>query len=117
MEVREALSHAVNRQRIVDTILPEGGEVATQFHPDTLHGWSPDVRTFDYDPDLARGMLEEPGHAAVETEDCYPTEATRPDVPARQDLVDWSSEDLQEVAVPVEAITYAWAEYVHHVDA
>ncbi len=117
MEVREALSHAVNRQRIVDTILPEGGEVATQFHPDTLDGWSPDVRTFDYDPDLARGMLEEAGHEDLEVEFCYPTEVTRPYMPAPQDIFDVISEDLQEVGVTVEATSYEWAEYVNQTDS
>src|SRR5699024_11973742 len=88
----------------------------TQFHPDTLDGWSPNVRTVDYDPDLARGMLEKAGHEDLEVEFCYPTEVTRPYMPAPQDIFDVISEDLQEVGVTVEATSYEWAEYVNQTD-
>ncbi|WP_460777868.1 ABC transporter substrate-binding protein [Nocardiopsis nanhaiensis] len=116
LEVREALSHAVDRQRIVDTILPEGGEVATQFHPDTLDGWSSDVRTFDHDPELAEEMLADAGHEDLELEFCYPTES-RPYMPAPQDIFDVITEDLQDVGVTVEATTYEWDEYINQTDS
>ena len=118
MEVREALSHAVDRQRIVDTILPEGGEVATQFHPDTLDGWSEDVRTFDYDPEKAREMLADAGYEdGFDVEFCYPTEVTRPYMPAPKDIFDVITEDLQEVGVTVEATPYEWSVYSGQVDS
>ena len=117
IEVREALSHAVNRQRIVDTILPEGGEVATQFHPDTLDGWSSDVRTFDYDPELAEEMLADAGQEDLTLEFCYPTEVTRPYMPAPKDIFDVISEDLQGVGVTIEPTAYEWAEYINQTDS
>lgn len=117
LEVREALSHAVNRQRIVDTILPEGGEVATQFHPDTLDGWSPDVREIEYDPELAAEKLADAGQEDLEIEFCYPTEVTRPYMPAPKDIFDVISEDLQEAGVTVEAKSYEWAEYINQTDS
>lgn len=111
IEVREALSHAVNRQRIVDTILPEGSEVATQFHPDTIDGWSEDVRTFDHDPDRAREMLADAGHEDLELEFCYPAEVTRPYMPAPRDIFDVIVDDLEEVGVTVQETSYEWTEY------
>ncbi|GAA1436909.1 ABC transporter substrate-binding protein [Nocardiopsis tropica] len=117
LEVRQALSHAVNRQRIVDTILPAGGEVATQFHPDTLDGWSPDVQTYDYDPDLAREMLADAGQEDLEIDFCYPTEVTRPYMPAPRDIFDVIVSDLEEVGVTVEAQSFEWTEYVPQTDS
>ncbi|MFE9242873.1 ABC transporter substrate-binding protein [Nocardiopsis sp. NPDC006938] len=117
LEVREALSNAVNRQRIVDTILPEGGEVATQFHPDTLDGWSPDVREIEYDPELAAEKLADAGYEDLELEFCYPTEVTRPYMPAPKDIFDVISEDLQAAGVTVEAKSYEWAEYINQTDS
>ena len=117
LEVREALSHAVNRQRIVDTILPEGGEVASQFHPDTLDGWSPDVREIEYDPELAREKLADAGYEDLEVEFCYPTEVTRPYMPAPKDIFDVITEDLQEAGVTVNASSYEWAEYINQTDS
>ncbi|NKY96867.1 ABC transporter substrate-binding protein [Nocardiopsis alborubida] len=112
LEVRQALAHAVDRQRIVDTILPEGGEVATQFHPDTLDGWSPDVQTYEYDPDLAREMLADAGQEDLTLEFCYPTDVTRPYMPAPRDIFDVIAADLEAVGVTVEPVTYEWTEYV-----
>ncbi|MFD3687611.1 ABC transporter substrate-binding protein [Nocardiopsis sp. NPDC058631] len=117
LEVRQALSHAVNRQRIVDTILPAGGEVATQFHPDTLDGWSPDVQTYDYDPDLAREMLADAGQEDLEIDFCYPTEVTRPYMPAPRDIFDVIVSDLEEVGVTVEAKSFEWTEYIPQTDS
>ncbi|MBB6118663.1 ABC transporter substrate-binding protein [Nocardiopsis algeriensis] len=117
LEVRQALAHAVDRQRIVDTILPEGGEVATQFHPDTLDGWSPDVTTYEYDPERAEELLEEAGHADLTIDFCYPTEVTRPYMPAPRDIFDVISADLEAVGVTVEAKSYEWTEYIGRTDS
>ncbi|WP_017599508.1 ABC transporter substrate-binding protein [Nocardiopsis lucentensis] len=117
IEVRQALAHAVDRQRIVDTILPEGGEVATQFHPDTLDGWSPDVQTYEYDPDLAQRMLADAGREDLTVEFCYPTDVTRPYMPAPRDIFDVISADLEAVGVTVEATTYEWTEYIPRTNA
>ena len=112
IEVREALAHAVDRQRFVDTLLPEGGEVATQFHPDTLDGWSPDVRTFEHDPELAKEKLADAGHEDLTVEFCYPTDVTRPYMPAPRDIFDVIAADLEAVGVTVEPVTYEWTEYI-----
>ncbi|MCP3014059.1 ABC transporter substrate-binding protein [Nocardiopsis dassonvillei] len=112
LEVRQALAHAVDRQRIVDTILPEGGEVATQFHPNTLDGWSPDVQTYEYDPELAKEMLADAGQEDLTLEFCYPTDVTRPYMPAPRDIFDVIAADLEAVGVTVEPVTYEWTEYV-----
>src|SRR5699024_6094978 len=53
----------------------------------------------------------------LEVEFCYPTEVTRPYMPAPQDIFDVISEDLQEVGVTVEATSYEWAEYVNQTDS
>lgn len=112
LEVRQALAHAVDRQRIVDTILPEGGEVATQFHPDTVDGWSPDVQTYEYDPELAEEMLADAGQEDLTLEFCYPTDVTRPYMPAPRDIFDVIASDLEAVGVTVEPVTYEWTEYI-----
>ncbi|MFI6574303.1 ABC transporter substrate-binding protein [Nocardiopsis sp. NPDC050513] len=117
LEVRQALAHAVDRQRIVDTILPEGGEVATQFMPDTLDGWSPDVQTYEYDPDLAEQMLADAGQEDLTVEFCYPTDVTRPYMPAPRDIFDVIAADLEAVGVTVEPTTYEWTEYIPRTNA
>ena len=38
LKVRQAICHALNRDQIVKSQLPEGAKVATQFMPDTVVG-------------------------------------------------------------------------------
>ncbi|WP_017556856.1 ABC transporter substrate-binding protein [Nocardiopsis baichengensis] len=116
-QVRQALAHAVDRQRIVDTILPEGGEVASQFIPETVDGWSPDVQTYDHDPDRARELLEEAGQEDMTIDFCYPTEVTRPYMPAPKDIFDIIQSDLKDVGLTIEADSKPWDEYIPHTDS
>ncbi|MEO0561416.1 MAG: ABC transporter substrate-binding protein [Chloroflexota bacterium] len=61
--VRLAIAHAIDRQKIVDDFYPAGSIAATQFMPPIIFGYTPEVEPFPYDPDLAREFL-----AAAEAE-------------------------------------------------
>ncbi|GAB3489249.1 ABC transporter substrate-binding protein [Nocardiopsis coralliicola] len=115
--VRQALAHAVDRQRIVDTVLPEGAEVATQFIPDTVAGWSDEVATYEHDPAQAQRLLEEAGEDGMTIDACYPTEVTRPYMPAPKDIYDIIQADLEEAGITVEPESKPWDEYTPYVDA
>ncbi|WP_030144442.1 MULTISPECIES: ABC transporter substrate-binding protein [unclassified Glycomyces] len=110
--VREALSYAVDRQRLVDSVLPPGGLIATQFQPPSLEGWSEDVVTYEYDPEKAQELLAEAGQEDLTLEFCYPTDVTRPYMPAPKDIFDIVAENLKEVGVTVEARPITWVEYI-----
>ncbi|CAM3625543.1 ABC transporter substrate-binding protein [Nocardiopsis gilva] len=116
-KVRQAIAHAVDRQRIVDTILPEGGKVARQFIPETVEGWSPDVTTYDFDPEKAKSLLKEAGQADLEIDMCFPTEVTRPYMPAPQDIFDIIKADLEAVGITVTANSMPWGDYIPYTDS
>jgi ABC-type transport system substrate-binding protein len=59
--VRQAVAHAIDKQRIVDNFYPAGSIVATQFMPPSIFGYTEEVEPFPYDPDAARALLEETG--------------------------------------------------------
>ncbi|WP_062212306.1 ABC transporter substrate-binding protein [Streptomyces sp. NBRC 109706] len=108
LEVRQAIAHALDRQNIVDTQLPDGGVVATQFMPDTVAGYSQDVRTYDYDPELAQQLLADAGHEDLTLDFCYPTEVTRPYMPAPADIYELLRADLEAVGVTVQPKALTW---------
>ncbi|SDL34772.1 peptide/nickel transport system substrate-binding protein [Glycomyces sambucus] len=110
--VREALSYAVDRQRIVDSVLPAGGMVATQFIPPSLEGYSDDVATYEYDTDKAKELLAEAGAEDLSLTFCYPTDVTRPYMPAPKDIFDIIASDLEAAGVTVEARPITWVEYI-----
>jgi peptide/nickel transport system substrate-binding protein len=63
INVRTAIAHAIDRQKIVDDFYPAGSIAATQFMPPIIFGYTPEVEPLAYDPDLAMELL-----AAAEAE-------------------------------------------------
>jgi len=59
--VRQALAHAIDKDRIVQNFYPVGSIVATQFMPPSIFGYTEEVEPFPYDPERARELLEESG--------------------------------------------------------
>lgn len=59
--IRNAVSHAIDKQELVEGILLGFGEPATgPYKPDSWF-YNPDVPKFDYDPEKARKLLQETG--------------------------------------------------------
>ncbi len=65
--VRQALSHAVDKQQILDIALGGLGQLAYTPLPPTLLGFDPDLKQYElgYDLDQARALLEEAGFEAT----------------------------------------------------
>ncbi|GAA2055001.1 ABC transporter substrate-binding protein [Streptomyces cheonanensis] len=108
LDVRTAIAHALDRQNLVDTQLPEGGVVATQFMPDTVDGYSDNVTTYDYDPELAQQLLADAGEENLTLTFCYPTEVTRPYMPSPADLYEVMRADLEAVGITVQPKALKW---------
>ncbi len=108
LRVRQAIAHALDRQTLVDTQLPDGGVSATQFVPDTVAGYSEDVVTYPHDPALARSLLAEADQEDLTLEFCYPTDATRPYMPDPEGIYELLRADLEEVGITVEPNPMAW---------
>ncbi|MCK1815095.1 ABC transporter substrate-binding protein [Streptomyces sp. XM4011] len=108
LDVRTAIAHALDRQNLVDTQLPEGGVVATQFMPDTVDGYSDNVTTYDYDPELAQQLLADAGEEDLTLTFCYPTEVTRPYMPSPGDLYEVMRADLEAVGITVQPKALKW---------
>lgn len=110
VRVRQAIAHALNRQAMVDAVMAEGAEVATQFQPPILAGWSPDVSQYDYDLARAQDLLAqagyEPGELAVDF--YWPTDVTRPYMPDPQSIFELFQADLEAAGITVNAVSEPW---------
>ncbi|MBR8745434.1 ABC transporter substrate-binding protein [Nocardiopsis sp. MG754419] len=114
-KARQALAHAIDRQSIVDTAFPPGSEVATQFVPSTVDGWSSDVPTYDHDPDLATALLEDVDLPDDDIVLCYPDDTSRSYMPDPQEIATTIGADLADAGVSTEMVAYEWTDYVARV--
>jgi len=109
--VREALSYAIDKDALISQVLPEGTEKATQFIPDVVNGWNPNVTTYDYDPAKATELLAEAGYDEANplTLDFnYPVNVSRPYMPDPEQIFTVLSAQLAEVGVVANPVTNAW---------
>ncbi|MEA2337801.1 MAG: peptide/nickel transport system substrate-binding protein, partial [Thermoanaerobaculia bacterium] len=62
VEVRQAVNHAINRDRINERVFAGLGLVAKSLLPPGLLGYDPNLRGIPYDPDQARSLMSKAGH-------------------------------------------------------
>lgn len=111
LRVRQALYYALNREQIVQSQLPEGASVATQFIPETVDGYNPDLEPFPYDPEKAKELLAEADAADLTIKFGLPTEVTRPYMPDPSALFDAMKANWEAVGITVETVADPWTGY------
>lgn len=118
IRVRQALYHALNREQLVQTQLPEGASVATQFIPDTVAGYNSSLQAYPYDVEKAKSLLKEAGAEDLTLNFAYPTEVSRPYMPNPQKIAEALRTDLEAAGVEVNFTAKPWnGGYLDGVDA
>jgi peptide/nickel transport system substrate-binding protein len=80
--VREAVAYGLDRQSVVNSFYAGRAQVATQFMPPQLFGWSPKVQKYTFDPEKAKSLLKQAGLTLpVKLDFWYPTNVSRPYMP------------------------------------
>jgi peptide/nickel transport system substrate-binding protein len=109
VRVRQAIAYAINRQAIVDSKYPQGSTVALEFQPPGLDGYNDGVTKYDYSVDKAKQLLQQAGAANLTLSFYYPTEVTRPYMPAPKDIFELISANLQAVGIKVTPVALKWS--------
>ncbi|MGH3736565.1 MAG: ABC transporter substrate-binding protein [Micromonosporaceae bacterium] len=112
VRVRKAIAYALNREELVKTKLPEGAEVASQFMPSTVTGYTDDVEKYDYDLDKAKALLKEAGAEGLTLKFYYPTEVTRPYMPNPKEIYQVLANDLTKAGFKIEPVAKPWTDYL-----
>jgi peptide/nickel transport system substrate-binding protein len=108
-EVRQAIAYAINKQAIIDSKYPQGSTAAIEFHPSSLPGYNESVTKYDYNKDKAKALLTQAGYPnGLKLRFHYPTEVTRPYMPAPKDIFELIAADLKAVGIEVEPIALKW---------
>jgi peptide/nickel transport system substrate-binding protein len=117
--VRQALTHAINKQEIVDGVLMGLGQQATgPYKPGTWFS-NPDVPRFDYNPEKAKALLGEagwrPNSEGILEKDGKPFEftiLTNQGNDLRVRTAEIIQRRLREVGIVVKIRTVEWAAFI-----
>jgi peptide/nickel transport system substrate-binding protein len=108
IKVRQAIAHAIDKDAVISQSLPKGTKVATQFIPDLVEGWNPDVTKYEYDPAKAKALLAEAGVKDLTLKFNYPTDVSRPYMPTPEDTFTAVRAQLEAVGIKVEPVADRW---------
>ena len=108
LRVRQAIAHAIDRESLVQTKMPEGSAVAKEFVPPTVAGYTDDVTQYPYDPEKAKQLLAEAGASNLTLDFYYPTEVTRPYMPNPADLFSAMAANLEAVGITINPVARPW---------
>jgi peptide/nickel transport system substrate-binding protein len=117
--VRKAIAYGLDRQAVVNAFYAGRAQVATQFQPPQLFGWSPRVVKYPYDPNKAKQLLQQAGMTLPVTIDFwYPTGVSRPYMPDPQRNFEAFAASLEKSGFKVVAHSAPWRpDYVAKVNA
>lgn len=108
-EVRQAIAHAIDKSAVANQSLPANSELATQFIPSTVMGYTDDVTKYDYDPEKAKELLAQAGEENLTLRFNYPTGVSRPYMPTPEDTYVAIKSQLEAVGITVEPVADKWS--------
>ncbi|MFC0337018.1 dipeptide transport system substrate-binding protein [Kushneria avicenniae] len=110
-KVRRALSMAVDRDAIIESVYQGAGQKAKNPIPPTLWGYDENVEEIPYDPEQAKKLLQEAGVENLSTE-LWAMPVQRPYNPNARRMAEIIQSDWRKVGVNAEIVSYEWGEYL-----
>ncbi|MBO8138181.1 MAG: ABC transporter substrate-binding protein [Desulfotomaculum sp.] len=110
-KLRQAVSHAINRDAIVEHLYQGLAQKANGPLPPFLPGYDKDLKPYEYDPEKAKQLLAEAGYPDGLKLTLLTYTNPRPYNTVGQKLAEAIQNDLQKVGIDVEIKAYPWAEY------
>jgi len=111
LEVRRAISMAIDRKRIVKEIFQGFGTVAKNPMPPMVLGYNPDVPDVLYNPKKARQMLRKAGIKNLKLE-LWAMPVARPYNPNARKMAEFIQADLKRVGIKAKIVSYDWGTYL-----
>lgn len=107
VKVRKALNHAVNVEEIIEVVLEGSGKPATGPINNKVFGYDESLKSYDYDPEKAKALLEEAGKG-----EGFETKIWTNDNPVRVKIAELVQAQLAEVGVKAEIEIVEWGAYL-----
>ncbi|EXI62363.1 peptide transporter [Mannheimia granulomatis] len=112
VKVRQALSHAINKDAILESVYQGSGQKAKNPIPPTMWSYNDDIQDYDYNPEKAKALLAEAGFANGFETDIWAMPVSRPYNPNARRMAELIQEDWKKVGVNAKIVSYEWGEYL-----
>jgi peptide/nickel transport system substrate-binding protein len=118
IEVRQAVAAGLDRESVVNNFYGGRGEVAKEFMPPSLEGYSDNVEEYTYDPAKAKSLLQKAGVTVpLKVDFWYPTDISRPYMPDPKRNFEAFAASLNKSGFKVVPHSAPWSpDYVGRVD-
>ena len=112
LEVRRAIAHAVDWNEVVNAFFGEGAQVASQFIPPGLIGYSEDLEPYAYDPEMAQQLLSDAGFADGFSTQFWYMPVSRPYFPSAEPVASAVASYMADIGIQSELQTEDWGTYL-----
>ncbi len=112
VKVRRAVNHALNRKAYLDAVYLGNATQAKSALPPTIWGYHEALQEYEYNPQRARELLAEAGHADGFTTDLWALPVSRPYIPNGKKLAEMMQADLAKVGIKAKIVSYDWPTYL-----
>ncbi len=112
VEVRRALTMAIDREAIMRSVYLEQGIIAHNPLPPTLDAWNDSIPRIAHDPDQARALLASVGLADGFPIKLWAMPVQRAYNPNARRMAELIQEDWRAIGVAADIVSYEWGEYI-----
>ncbi|WP_078548108.1 peptide-binding protein [Litchfieldia alkalitelluris] len=124
-KVRQALTHAINREEIVSAVMNGDGEVAHVPESPLSWAYNSDVPQFNYDPEQAKSLLAEAGWEDTDGDGWLDKDGekfsfvmkTNQGNKIREDIVVVLQQQFKEVGIEATPEIVEWSAYIEQISA
>lgn len=111
-ELRHAISHAIDREAIVEALYAGYGTPAVNPLPPNYLGYNDEVEGYQYDVEKAKELLAEAGYEDGLEIELWTMPVARPYMPDPETVAEIIQNNLAEINVDVNIIREEWAPYL-----
>jgi len=112
VEVRQAISHALNRENYLAVIYQGTATLAKNPIPATVWGAAQDTKDYEYNVEKAKALLKKAGYPNGFETELWTLPVSRPYNPNGKKMGELMQADLAKVGIKVKLVTYEWGTYL-----
>ena len=112
LKVRQALDMAVNKQRIIEAVYQDAGQLAVNAMPPTQWSYDNSLKDAPYNPEKARQLLRQAGVAPGTEVTLWAMPVQRPYNPNAKLMAEMLQADWNKLGLKVRIVSYEWGEYI-----